>query len=102
MFNTIGNIDISPDSSNEISSEVSIKVYPNPSHSTITFEILGMGPEEEFNFELYNLIGKRVKITSNITDNTFLLGTEGLHRGIYIFKIKNKNGFIVKGKFVVN
>ena len=101
VFNTVGNIDsITQNMPIIYYKDISVKVYPNPFNSTTTFEIKGMN--EPFAFELYNIIGKQVKATSNITGKKFIISRENLANGIYIYKISSKDKLICAGKLIIN
>ncbi len=105
VFNTIGDIEAlttPPTQVPEIYSEgYDIRVYPNPFSSTTTFEI-SYSKSGPLSFELYNLIGERVKVISEITGDSFIFDRENLSDGIYIYKIRAENKLIGTGKLVVN
>lgn len=104
VFNIIGNIDSITTAINFQFSifNIQLKVYPNPFNSTTTFEVTGLDVKGVFTFELYNIIGKKVKEVSNIANNKFVISRENLPEGIYIFKIRSKDGLIGAGKLMVN
>ncbi|MBW8050704.1 MAG: T9SS type A sorting domain-containing protein [Cytophagales bacterium] len=104
VFNTIGNIDsITTNVSKIYDKQISINVYPNPFSSTTTFEINSTSTFKlRYTFELYNIIGKKVKEISNITGNRFVISRKNLPEGIYIYKIRSKDGLIGAGKLMVN
>ncbi|MCH8318838.1 MAG: T9SS type A sorting domain-containing protein [Bacteroidetes bacterium] len=82
---------------------LNINIYPNPFSSTTTFEINSTSTFKlRYTFELYNIIGKKVKKISNITSNKFVISRDNLPEGIYIYKINSKNGLFGVGKIVAN
>ncbi len=105
VFNTIGDIEAlttPPTQVPEIySAGYDIRVYPNPFSSTTTFEI-GYSKSGPLSFELYNLIGERVKVISEITGDSFILDREYLSDGIYIYMIYSAEELISTGKIVAN
>ncbi|MCH8317836.1 MAG: T9SS type A sorting domain-containing protein, partial [Bacteroidetes bacterium] len=102
VFNTIGNIDsITTNVALIYDEHISINVYPNPFNTTTTFEIKGMDKSKPLTFELYNIIGKKVKEMSHIKGNKFVINRKNLPDGIYIYKIHSGDGMIGAGKLVV-
>lgn len=78
-----------------------IRFYPNPASSTITFEF--KEPVERGSMlQVYSFLGRLVlsvaipgnKITLNITD---------LIKGVYVFQLRGSNGRVIEtGKFQVS
>jgi hypothetical protein len=77
-----------------------VLVYPNPTHSDVTFELKGQmqGP---YQVELINSIGKLVAIKS-FSNNKITIEKANLSAGIYCYKITNGNGMLSVGKLIVN
>ncbi|PIY05368.1 MAG: hypothetical protein COZ21_04375 [Bacteroidetes bacterium CG_4_10_14_3_um_filter_31_20] len=101
VFNTIGSIDSIVSNAVIIYNDrVSVNVYPNPFNSSTTFEIEGV--DKPFIFELYSIMGKQVKVISDITDKKLVISRKNLPNGIYFYKISSKNGLISAGKLIVN
>ena len=82
-------------------SEIVVDVYPNPFNLTTTFEVEGM-TSGLLTFDLYDLVGKRVKLITDINGSTFTINRDDLSDGIYIYKIRDNKKLIGTGKLVVN
>lgn len=78
-----------------------IVAYPNPSQHGTTFYITEEKENAVYNFELYNMIGEKVKEIKNITSSTFYLSTDNIVRGVYYYKIYNNTNKIRLGKLVI-
>jgi uncharacterized repeat protein (TIGR01451 family) len=80
--------------------QMQVLVYPNPTHSDVTFELKGQmqGP---YQVELINSIGKLVAIKS-FSNNKITIEKANLSAGIYCYKITNGNGMLSVGKLIVN
>ncbi|MFH1319536.1 MAG: PKD domain-containing protein [Bacteroidota bacterium] len=78
-----------------------ISVFPNPFNSSATIIITGRNVKESLSFELYNIIGERVKVIS-ITGNKFVVRRENLPEGMYLYKITSFDELISVGKLVVD
>ncbi|MBI4645621.1 MAG: T9SS type A sorting domain-containing protein [Bacteroidia bacterium] len=76
-----------------------IKVYPNPFKSVATFEI--QGAEPPFGFVLQNVTGQIVTTITAIQNKKFVFNKANLARGIYLYKISNKAGFVDCGKIAI-
>ncbi|MDQ3110281.1 MAG: multicopper oxidase domain-containing protein, partial [Bacteroidota bacterium] len=83
--------------------ENEISVYPNP---FITSTTISVSPEiknnfTEWNFELYDLSGRKVFEIKNITTSQIQLERENLSGGIYFYKITTKEKIIATGKMCI-
>ena len=77
------------------------RFYPNPAVSQITFDF-EQGTDKNLSFQIFNFVGKKVYETQNITPKTVIDVTD-YYRGIYIFRLEDKNGKVVDtGKFQVS
>lgn len=77
-----------------------IKFYPNPATTAINFEFL-RGYDKSFSLQLYNFMGKKVLNVPTLAQLNYL-SLNGFYRGVYIFRLSDKNGNIVdSGKFQV-
>ncbi len=76
----------------------SIKIYPNPATNQ-TFLLL---PENvsDISFKLYDVSGNEVQHIAQSTENPLVINRGRLQSGIYIYKIKDKNGKTKTGKIV--
>lgn len=79
----------------------SVRFYPNPASSFITFDLL-KNYGKNYSIQVFNFLGKKVYEFSAADQKTFVNLTD-FFRGIYIFQLKDPNGKIVEsGKFQVN
>lgn len=76
----------------------SIKIYPNPATNQ-TFLLL---PDNvsDISFILYDVLGNEVQYIAQSTENPLVINRGRLQSGIYIYKIKDKNGKTKTGKIV--
>lgn len=84
-----------------VSESEGIKIYPNPFTENTTFVIHYDKLNETYSFELTDVLGKRVRAVSGITEKQFQLSREGLKNGIYFYKIYSSENLIGVGKLVV-
>jgi len=76
------------------------RFYPNPAVSQITFDF-EQSNDKNYSFQIFNFVGKKVYETQNITPKTVINVTD-YYRGVYIFRLEDKNGKVVDtGKFQV-
>jgi hypothetical protein len=81
--------------------EVTVRFYPNPATSFITFDLL-KNYGKNYSIQVFNFLGKKVYEFA-ATDQKTLVNLTDFFRGIYIFQLKDPNGKIVEsGKFQVN
>jgi len=71
-----------------------LKIYPNPSHNILNIEITPNGNPREYDFELYDLLGKRVR-TQKLQSYQNTISVSGLASGIYTYKIDEVWGKVV-------
>ena len=71
-----------------------IKIYPNPANVILNIESKGI---ESLVVEIFNINGKKVK--SNEVKNSLLISD--LPNGVYIVRIKGKNGKLLKTEKIV-
>ena len=77
-----------------------IKYYPNPATTAINFEFI-RGYNKSFSLQLYNFMGKKV-LELNSPSQMTNLSLNDFYRGVYIFRLSDKNGNIIdSGKFQV-
>lgn len=46
--------------------EISIKIYPNPTHGNLLVEISGLGPDETVSYQLFSKSGSLLEIKKNL------------------------------------
>ncbi|MBL4651660.1 MAG: T9SS type A sorting domain-containing protein [Flavobacteriales bacterium] len=77
-----------------------VKVYPNPSSETISFEF--ENPTNEIvEFMLYNISGQLI-LQEKTTRDSLTVNSSKLVSGVYFYQIQRKNGELLKGKVVVD
>ena len=81
-------------------SSQNVMIYPNPSNSNVTIEFTLESETYKANFELYDIIGKKV-FSTVLTNKLSEINFKDLNSGIYIYKILNFNGMISKGKLIL-
>ena len=80
--------------------QVSVRFYPNPASSYITFELL-KNYGKNYTIQVFNFLGKKV-YEFQTTDQKTIVNLTDFFRGIYIFQLKDPNGKIVESnKFQV-
>ncbi len=86
-------------SSSAVSAKL-IKFYPNPANAAINFEFI-QGYDKSLSLQLYNFMGKKV-MEVNVVNALTNVSLNNFYRGVYIFRLTNKNGAVVdSGKFQV-
>jgi hypothetical protein len=79
-----------------------VRFYPNPASSYITFEDILKKYDKNYNIQLFNFLGKKV-FEFNLGDQKTIVNLSDFFRGIYIFQLRDPTGKIVEsGKFQVN
>ncbi len=83
-------------------STATIRFYPNPAISYITFEDILKKYDKNYSIQVFNFLGKKV-FEFVLGDQKNIVNTSDFFRGIYIFQLRDPNGKIVEsGKFQVN
>ncbi len=78
-----------------------VRFYPNPATSFITFEFQSSVNLSNYNFRIYNFIGKKIVEINNVTPRT-IVNLNEYFRGVYIFQLSDRKGQIIEsGKFQV-
>ncbi len=75
-----------------------IKVYPNPNKGK--FQINTLGINDNFNIELYNVLGQKLYFESGLKNKDFI-NIQDLSKGIYTIKIITEKGDVSK-KIIIN
>ncbi len=79
-----------------------VRFYPNPASSFITFEDIARKYDKNYTIQLFNFLGKKV-YEFNLADQKYIVNLSDFFRGIYIFQLRDPSGKIVEsGKFQVN
>ena len=79
-----------------------VRFYPNPATSFITFEDFSKKYDKNYTIQLFNFLGKKV-YEFTLADQKNIVNLSDFFRGIYIFQLRDPSGKIVEsGKFQVN
>ncbi|MBL4578649.1 MAG: T9SS type A sorting domain-containing protein [Flavobacteriales bacterium] len=79
-----------------------ISVHPNPFSNSTAFELHGADTFKGLSLELFDLLGKRVKVVQNITGPRFELDRVGLLSGIYFYKLNTEHRELGSGKVIID
>ena len=83
-------------------SGATVRFYPNPASSYITFEDYSRKYDKNYSIQIFNFLGKKVYEFS-LNDSKNLVNLSDFFRGIYIYQLRDPTGKIVEsGKFQVN
>jgi len=83
-------------------SQGTVRFYPNPASSFITFEDIQRKYDKNYTIQLFNFLGKKV-YEFNLGEEKNIVNLSDFFRGIYIFQLRDPTGKIVEsGKFQVN
>ncbi|MCK4662264.1 MAG: T9SS type A sorting domain-containing protein [Bacteroidales bacterium] len=77
----------------------SISIFPNPTNEIINIEIKSQ-KIKLFNAEIYNIQGKLI-FMKQYKSNSINIDISDLSKGIYLLKLKDENGSIIKTKKIV-
>ncbi|MCK6649602.1 MAG: T9SS type A sorting domain-containing protein [Bacteroidia bacterium] len=76
-------------------------VFPNPFSDVTTFTIRSYNAKELYSFELYDVLGKQVKVESNISSQQFNINRSSLENGMYFYKVYSTERQLATGKLIV-
>ena len=81
----------------------SLKVFPNPAKDKLTVEIDPFNVNNTGNSVLliFDAAGKAVYKEKVNNRNTMIINTLSLKNGVYFINIKDKEGIVLKGKFII-
>ena len=82
----------------EVLTGLNLKLYPNPAQE---FIILNVPKPENLIFEVFDLNGKKYKVSSKTQGNQLIVNISVLNKGVYILKTKNGDNDISTSKFLV-
>ena len=71
-----------------------LKIYPNPASEILNIEITPTANQQEYSFELYDILGKRV-LTKTLQPNQNTINIQQLPAGVYTYKIGTIWGQVV-------
>lgn len=67
-----------------------LTIYPNPTDDYVLISVAGKANEKR-QITMTSLTGKQVYKTANRRENTFMLDTSGLGKGIYVIEVVSGN-----------
>ena len=80
----------------------SVTVFPNPFTDNTTFIIESDKLNETYSFELTDVLGKKVRSITGISDKQFTVSRNGLENGVYFYKIYSSKNVVGIGKLIIN
>ena len=80
---------------------VKVSVMPNPFNEAASLVITGIDDYNNVSLEVYNIIGKRVTLISNITSSTIEIKRENLTEGLYVYQLLSNGKTLHTGKLVI-
>lgn len=81
----------------KLNDDIQLEAYPNPFLEQTSIN-LPKSVESNYSFELFNSIGQQVKAKFDLYNQKVTLHRNDLEKGIYFFRITEKNGNIFTGK----
>jgi len=82
-----------------ISNENSIMLFPNPTHTSVNFDISIILVNATL--KLTDFIGKEIRMYKNLNGQKFSINIAELPPGIYLYSICEERQLVGKGKFVI-
>ena len=76
-----------------------IDVFPNPFSSSTTIQL--SKPIHSATLSIYDILGKEIKHTENLSGKEIIIQKENMKTGMYFFTIEDRSGFVGNGKFMV-
>ncbi|MCF7561162.1 M4 family metallopeptidase [Sabulilitoribacter multivorans] len=70
-----------------------VKIYPNPSTGIFNVQLKSLS---NFSFELFDITGKSIMNSVNVTENSFEIDLSQHSQGVYFFKLKSNEGTLTK------
>jgi polyhydroxybutyrate depolymerase len=80
---------------NDISSQPSLEIFPNPVGDHFESQISDFGLQQPASLSLFNVTGNKV-LEQAITDSTATLNIQSLSAGVYILKVESRDFSITK------
>ncbi|MDF2436211.1 MAG: type sorting protein [Bacteroidota bacterium] len=81
----------------------SVKLYPNPMHSSshLEFDPESLKAFGNISFHLYDITGKEIKTTDHINTSSFQIERMNMSKGLYVYKLIADDKLISSGKLMV-
>ena len=86
-------------STNEFDAK-SVKMYPNPTKNIVNFELTNTTLASEI--AVFDIHGKLIKTYNEFSNNSIILSTENLSKGMYLIRISNNKGNNIYKKLVIH
>jgi hypothetical protein len=86
-------------STNEFDTK-SVKMYPNPTKNIVNFEFTNTTLPSEI--AVFDIHSKLIKTYNEFSNNSIILSTENLSKGMYIIRISNSKGNNIYKKLVIH
>ncbi len=85
-------------------SQVSVKVYPNPTNGLVSLEILSSKELKPLEINVIDELGYIVftQMITDYTDNIYELNISSLKQGVYLLSVKTKNYYTIPCKLILN
>jgi len=81
--------------------EVALTLYPNPANQQLTVERSAVGGQQSaVRFSIFDLFGRDVKETGDISAFPYQIDISNLPDGIYILRVSDDSGNISSAKFI--
>ena len=84
-----------------LSIKYDVQVYPNPFSDNTTFIIQSEKSGETYSFEIYDLLGKKIKVINEIKSKQFTISRSGIQNGTYFYKIYIAESIIKTGELII-
>lgn len=79
-----------------------VQVWPNPSKDVVNIRIPFKGGQTNFSFELFDLRGRFLLRKEGQSNRDLQVSTSHLSEGVYLYKIRQQDGFTHRGKLRVD
>ncbi|MEA3447064.1 MAG: proprotein convertase P-domain-containing protein [Bacteroidota bacterium] len=97
VFNIIGKMDEVITDVPEINTQQQVDVFPNPAANYVKFSVNA----DTYDIELYDASGRIIRHIQGITSAEYHMPATNISKGIYYYRIKDKDGVIGAGKLVI-
>ena len=82
-----------------VNNTTNMKVYPNPSTNSVTFELSEFA--NTYDIIISDSVGRGVAKMQNCSTNMVHFHRKGLENGVYLYKVVSANIFLSSGKFIL-
>ncbi|MEM7038687.1 MAG: T9SS type A sorting domain-containing protein, partial [Bacteroidota bacterium] len=78
-----------------------VRVYPNPATSEVYARVDGLPVGTVLDFELYDLMGRKVSANVFSADNVFRADLGNLSTGVYVYRVVREGQLVKAGKLIL-